>query len=98
MYPFTVIFVIAIWKKDYHIAVYTIVLSAIGICISTYHVLIQKVSFFTERAASCGRIPCTGDYINWLGFITIPMLALTAFIIIFACSLYIFKVSKGETK
>lgn len=98
MYPFTVILVLAIWKKDYHIAFYTMILSAIGACISTYHVLIQKVPFFTDRAVTCGRIPCTGDYINWLGFITIPMLALIAFIIIFVCSLYIFKVTKGETK
>ena len=98
MYPFTVILVLAIWKKDYNIAFYTMILSAIGACISTYHVLIQKIPFFTENAASCGRIPCTGDYINWLGFITIPVLALIAFIIIFVCSLYIFKVTKGENK
>ena len=98
MYPLTVILLLAIWKKDYHIAFYTMILSAIGAGFSTYHVLIQKVPFFTDRAASCGRIPCTGDYINWLGFITIPMLALFAFIIIFLCSLYIVKVTKGETK
>jgi len=98
MYPFTIILAIAIIKKDYEIALYTSVLSLIGACISTYHVLIQKVSFFTDKAASCGRIPCTGDYINWFGFITIPMLALIAFIIIFVCSIYVLKTNKGESK
>jgi disulfide bond formation protein DsbB len=98
MYPFTIILAIAIIKKDYEIALYTSVLSLIGACISTYHVLIQKVPFFTDKAASCGRIPCTGDYINWFGFITIPMLALIAFIIIFVCSIYVLKTNKGESK
>ena len=98
MYPFTIILAIAIIKKDNEIALYTSVLSLIGACISTYHVLIQKVPFFTDKAASCGRIPCTGDYINWFGFITIPMLALIAFIIIFVCSIYVLKTNKGESK
>lgn len=98
MYPFTIILAIAIIKKDYEIALYTSVLSLIGACISSYHVLIQKVPFFTDKAASCGRIPCTGDYINWFGFITIPMLALIAFIIIFVCSIYVLKTNKGESK
>ncbi|WP_455660990.1 disulfide oxidoreductase [Pradoshia sp.] len=98
MYPFTIILAIAIIKKDYEIALYTSVLSFIGASISTYHVLIQKVPFFTDKAASCGRIPCTGDYINWFGFITIPVLALTAFLIIFVCSIYVLKTNKGESK
>ena len=34
-------------------------------------------------------VPCSGQYINWFGFITIPFLALIAFIliIIFMCFL-----------
>lgn len=98
MYPFTVISGIALIRKDYWISIYTMVLSAIGICISTYHYLLQKVSFFADHALSCGRIPCTGQYINWFGFITIPFLALTAFIIIFICSFIIWKMSKEAKK
>lgn len=97
MYPLTVILGIAVIKKDYRIALYTMVLSGIGACISAYHYLLQKVTFFTETAPSCGRIPCTGQYINWLGFITIPMLALIAFIIIFVSSFIIWKKAKEVT-
>lgn len=93
MYPFVVLLGIAIVKKDYRISIYSMVLSAIGGCISLYHYLIQKVAFFADHAASCGRIPCTGQYINWFGFISIPFLALIAFIIIFVCSLIIWKKS-----
>ena len=87
MYPFTVLLGIAIIRKDYSISFYTMILSAIGACISTYHYLIQKVAFFSDHALTCGRVPCTGQYVNLFGFITIPFLALTAFIIIFICSL-----------
>jgi disulfide bond formation protein DsbB len=91
MYPFTVILGIAVVKKDYRISLYTMILSAIGAFISAYHYLIQKVPVFTETAPACGRVPCTGQYINWLGFITIPLLALTAFVIIFICSYLVWK-------
>lgn len=91
MYPFTVILGIAVIKKDYPISLYTMILAGIGALISTYHYLIQKVTFFTNHAAACGRVPCTGDYINWFGFITIPFLAGTAFILIFICSYIVWK-------
>lgn len=98
MYPMVVILGIAIAKKDYRISIYSMVLSAIGGCISLYHYSIQKISFLADHAASCGRVPCTGQYINWLGFITIPFLALIAFIIIFICSYLLWKKSKEEHK
>jgi disulfide bond formation protein DsbB len=91
MYPLVVILGIAYIKKDYKISLYAMVLSAIGGGISFYHYLLQKVSFFADLAPSCGRVPCTGQYINWLGFMTIPFLALMAFIIIFICSFIIWK-------
>lgn len=94
MYPFAVILGIAIVRKDFKISIYTMVLSGIGACISLYHYSIQKIPFLSDHAVSCGRIPCTGQYINWLGFISIPFLALTAFIIIFICSVLIWRKSK----
>ena len=94
MYPFTIIIGIALIRKDYQISFYTMILSAIGAIISTYHYLIQKIPFFSDNVIACGRIPCTGQYINWFGFITIPFLALIAFIIIFICSYWIWRHSK----
>ncbi|MGG0717128.1 disulfide oxidoreductase [Robertmurraya massiliosenegalensis] len=94
MYPFVIILGIATIKKDYRISLYTMVLSAIGALISLYHYGIQKFSFLADTAPACGRIPCTGAYINWFGFVTIPFLALTAFVIIFICSFIIWKKTK----
>ncbi|MBT2641000.1 disulfide bond formation protein B [Bacillus sp. ISL-41] len=96
MYPFALILGIAVVRKDYKITFYTMIMSAVGGLISLYHYSLQKVPFMADNAVTCGRVPCTGQYINWLGFITIPFLALTAFIIIFSLSLLVWKKSKEE--
>lgn len=94
MYPFALILGIAVVRKDYQITLYSMALSGIGALLALYHYSLQKIPFMADNAASCGRIPCTGQYINWLGFITIPFLALTAFIIIFVISLMIWRKTK----
>jgi disulfide bond formation protein DsbB len=97
MYPLVIILGIAYSKKDVHISKYVLPLSLIGGSISFYHYLIQKVPSLGENSISCGVIPCTGEYINWLGFITIPFLALTAFTIITICHIMIVKeIRRGE--
>jgi len=94
MYPFVIILGIAVIRKDYQITFYTMILSGIGACISIYHYSLQKLASIFEAAAACGPVACTGEYINWLGFITIPFMALIGFIIIFSCSLFIWKKTK----
>ncbi|WP_341300391.1 disulfide oxidoreductase [Lysinibacillus sp. FSL H8-0500] len=94
MYPIVIIVTIAFIQKNARIAVTTAVFSVIGGCISLYHYGIQKLSFLAENAPSCGAISCTGQYINWLGFITIPFLALTAFLLIAGASFYLIKATK----
>lgn len=94
MYPQVILLGLAFIKKDYHISFYSIVLSVLGGMISIYHYSLQKIPYFTEHAPACGRVPCTGEYINWFGFITIPFLALIGFTIIFISNLLIIR-TKG---
>ena len=91
MYPFVVLLGIAVVRKDYFIARYSLPLAIIGSAISLYHYSMQKIPALSGGGAACGRIPCTGQYINWLGFITIPFLALTAFTIIIVCSIILIR-------
>ena len=95
MYPIVIMTTVAFIQKNARIAVTTAVFSLIGGCISLYHYGIQKLSYLAENAPSCGAVSCTGQYINWLGFITIPFLALTAFILIAGASFYLIKASKA---
>lgn len=96
MYPLAVLLGVAYAKKDWKMSLYAAVLSGIGGCISVYHYLLQKLSFL-QNHDFCGNVACTGQYINWAGFITIPFLALVAFTLIFAINIYVWKTSKGET-
>lgn len=91
MYPLVLILGIAVARKDTKAAVYSLAMSGIGGLISLYHYGIQKINFLSDTAPACGRVPCTGMYINWFGFVTIPFLALIAFAIIFISSLMILK-------
>ncbi|MRH44144.1 disulfide bond formation protein B [Aquibacillus halophilus] len=84
MYPLVVIYGYALIKKDINLGFPGFILSGIGIFVSGYHYLIQKLPMLSENGASCGIVPCNVEYINYLGFITIPFLALTAFIVIFS--------------
>jgi disulfide bond formation protein DsbB len=92
MYPMTILLGVAYVKKDWNMSFYAMILSAVGGSISLYHYCLQKLSFVGDGPLSCGRVPCTAQYINWFGFITIPFLALTAFIMIFMIS---FTIRKG---
>ena len=96
MYPIVIITTVAVIQKNAKIAMTTAVFSVIGGCISLYHYGIQKIDFLTESAPACGLVSCTGQYINWLGFITIPFLALTAFILIAITSFYMIRQLKEE--
>ncbi|SIS47518.1 disulfide oxidoreductase [Salimicrobium flavidum] len=83
MYPLVIIYGASLLKNNKAIAFPGLILSGIGIFVSTYHYLVQKVSMFQSAGGSCGAVPCTVEYVNYLGFITIPFLAGTAFVIIF---------------
>lgn len=98
MYPLVIILGVAYAQKNTKIALTSLIFSVIGGCISAYHYSIQKLSFMQETAPTCGRVPCTGEYINYLGFITIPFLALIAFILIAISSVLILRSIKEEKK
>lgn len=81
MYPLTLITLVGIIEKDEFLPFYVLPLSIIGMGVSGYHVLVQKGMF--SNAASCTvGVPCSLSYVNYLGFITIPVMAFTAFLLI----------------
>ena len=94
MYPIVIMTTVAYIQKNTRIAATTATFSVIGACISLYHYSLQKLDFLADVAPACGRVSCTGAYINYFGFITIPFLALIAFIIIAVLSFMLLKWQK----
>lgn len=79
MYPLVILLGIASYRGDRQIAVYVLSLSVAGGLLASFHYLEQKIPGF-RAAAFCGvGVPCDVQYINWWGFITIPLLSLIAF-------------------
>lgn len=91
MYPLVIIYGVAAVKKDITVALPGLILSGIGMFVSLYHYLVQKLPALHEAGSSCGVIPCNAEYVNYFGFITIPFLAGTAFVIIFVLHLTLIK-------
>ena len=82
MYPLVLLLGIASYRQDRGVVRYALPLSVLGMGVSVFHYLEQKVPGFRPPSICRAGVPCSQEYINWLGFITIPLLALTAFTLI----------------
>lgn len=82
MYPLVLIFWIGEKSSKRVTYNFSLPFVAMGWLISLYHNLLQY-GVIPEGASPCRQgIPCSINYIEWFGFITIPLLSLTAFSLI----------------
>mgnify|MGYP001119293273 CR=1 FL=1 len=81
MYPLVFLILIGILRRDRGLHLYVLPLSLFGACISLYHYLLIKTDWLPPPPCVDG-IPCTVDYLDILGFINVPFMAMTAFLII----------------
>lgn len=95
MYPLVFVIGTGIISRDYRMKSYALPLVLIGLAISIYHNLLYY-GVIPESITPCTQgISCTSRQIEWLGFITIPLLALTAFVAVSLCLLF-YKTEKIE--
>jgi disulfide bond formation protein DsbB len=83
MYPLVLLLGIAAFRRDIGIRIYAIPLAAIGAVISTYHYLLEW-GIVPDSGACVVGVPCTQVWFRQFGFISLPFLALTAFLLIIA--------------
>ena len=77
MYPEVIILGLALIKSDNKVTDYVLSLSVIGWIISVYHNIIY---FSSLRSVVCTSAEsCTTPYLTEFGYVTIPVMALTAF-------------------
>jgi disulfide bond formation protein DsbB len=87
MYPLVVILAVGILLREPRLRLYALPLSLAGLAISIYHNLLYY-GVIPESIQPCTTgVSCTTRQIEWLGFITIPLLALVAFGVISAALL-----------
>ena len=93
MYPLVIVLGVAFYQQDHKVTRYVLPLSILGIIVSGYHYALQKIPALKAFEVCTSGVPCSGEYINWLGFITIPLLAFVGFTIITICMLWMRKQS-----
>jgi len=83
MYPQVILLGIAWLKKDNGIVLYSIALSSLGALIAGYQYLLQ-IGFAPSIGCSAVgySVDCAQRFVMQFGYITIPMMALTAFLLI----------------
>ncbi len=92
MYPLVLIFGVGLLLDDESCLKFSIPQVVVGWCIAFYHNLLYY-KWIPENLAPCKKgISCTSIHIEWLNFITIPLLSFTAFsIILLGCVLIIWR-------
>jgi disulfide bond formation protein DsbB/cytochrome c5 len=86
MYPLALVLAVGLLRRDKGIHKYALVLSIPGACVSLFHYLDQKTDLVRALVPCTVGVPCSADYLNAFGgVVTIPFLALIAFLIITFC-------------
>jgi disulfide bond formation protein DsbB len=81
MYPLSLLTLFAAVHGDYRFARYLLPFPVIGACVSVYHLLIENHVVATPAQCAIGA-GCAVKWINYFGYMTIPTLALTAFVLL----------------
>lgn len=82
MYPLAVILLMAAYRKDSMAGLYAATIATIGLGIAAYHRFIQAFPDLDSGACSATGPLCSGYYIKEFGFVTIPYMSLSAFLLI----------------
>lgn len=87
MYPLAALLLLAALRRDVRGgAIYAIPLTLVGIGVAIYHIYIEHHPEAETAGCKIGA-PCSVKWIEELGYVTIPVLALTGFAAVLALSL-----------
>jgi disulfide bond formation protein DsbB len=81
MYPLVPLLGWTAWRRDLRLRPVALALAGVGALVAAYHVLIER--YPTLESGSCDPAnPCTLIWVRRLGYLTIPTMALSAFLLI----------------
>jgi disulfide bond formation protein DsbB len=83
MYPLVVILGVAAVRRDPGVRRYAVPLAVIGALIATYHYALEWLPWL-DSGVCAATTPCTIVWFRQLGFVSLPYLALSAFLLIVA--------------
>lgn len=102
MYPLPFIMAVGLWRKDKRLYQYVLPISLIGTAIAIYHNILYYLANYMYGVsdsiviACSGGVSCTNVQLEWLGFISIPLLSLVGFVIIDILMYFDYKHAQGK--
>jgi Disulfide bond formation protein DsbB len=82
MYPLAVILLVGLLLRDRRVRWYAVPFVIVGVPISLYHWLVERVDFFAKSSSCSAEAPCTVPWFQELGYVTLAFMALSAFLLI----------------
>ncbi|QGA80499.1 disulfide oxidoreductase [Candidatus Nanohalobium constans] len=79
MYPLVILFGVS-WLLDTDVVEYAVPMATIGGGIAGYHYAIQRIEQFSSAGCSITQVSCETEYTFYMGIVTIPLMAFTAFL------------------
>lgn len=92
-YPQVFIYSLALYKKDFKILDYSLLLTVLGTIMTAYHYVAETVQYSPLPCAAAG-VSCLTRYVYEFGFITIPLMGLVGFLALLLTTL----IAKRELK
>jgi disulfide bond formation protein DsbB len=84
MYPLVPLLAVAAWRRSRRLAAAGAVLAATGATVSIWHMLVERNPDL-ESATTCDLAnPCSTIWVEHLGYLTIPTMALSGFVLVIA--------------
>lgn len=87
MYPLGLILGVSVIRRDGVARIYGLPLAVIGLLVTVYHNLLYYKIIPDSITPCTSGVSCTSKQLEWLGFVTIPLLSLISFVVI-VLSLY----------
>jgi len=82
MFPLVLLLPVGLFPFDSKVVRYALALSLPGTAIAVFHVLLVA-GVVPESVTPCSRgVPCSETQIEWLGFVSIPLLSAAAFTLV----------------
>lgn len=82
MYPLAPVLGLAALRRDARVWPYALLVGLVGAGLSTYHVLLERFPSLSGSATCDPSNPCTIRWVERFGYLTIPAMALSGFLLI----------------
>ena len=88
LYPQTILFALALWKRERLMADYSMALSVFGLGTALYHHALQVLPSGSLPCPAEGVISCAQRFVFEFGYITFPLMAATLFAFLIVLMLF----------